>query len=114
MQKLPISRPQFICSVIYLLAVIACIPLAFDFKGSINTTWTLILILLTLPCSLVSILLAWSLIRGAGLEFFAFLYIFFACLNVLWINTIINLSRKNRMAEIEGENQNRPFQSSKE
>jgi hypothetical protein len=41
--------------------------MAFDFAGSINLVWTLVLIVLTLPCSLVSILFAWGLIHGAGI-----------------------------------------------
>jgi len=51
---------------IYLIAVIACIFLAFDFAGAINLNWTLVLIGLTLPWSLVSIVFVWSLIHGAG------------------------------------------------
>jgi hypothetical protein len=75
--------------------------MAFDFSGSIDMFWTLVLIVLTLPCSLVSILFAWGLIHGAGLEFFTLMYVTLAMLNVLWINAIINWSRKNRIAEIE-------------
>jgi hypothetical protein len=55
--------------------------MAFDFKGAINTTWTLVLILLTLPWSLVSILFAWALIHGAGLELYAIVYLMFGALN---------------------------------
>jgi hypothetical protein len=101
MRKPLLSNTQLAVSSIYLLAVIACIPMAFDFAGSINLVWTLVLIVLTLPCSLVSILFAWGLIHGAGLEFFSLMYVTLAILNVLWVNAIVNWSRKNRMAEIE-------------
>jgi hypothetical protein len=42
--------------------------MAFDFKGAINTTWTLVLILLTLPWSLVSIIFAWALIQTSNTQ----------------------------------------------
>jgi hypothetical protein len=93
------SKLQITISLIYFFAVVACIPLAFDFDGAIDTTWTFVLILLTLPFSLVSILFAWSLIHGAGLEFFTFMYLLFAGINVVWVNKIINHSRKGKMAE---------------
>lgn len=101
MRKPALSKAQLTVSAIYLLAVIACIPMAFDFNGSIDMVWTLVLVVLTLPCSLVSFLFAWALIHGAGLEFFTFMYVTLAMLNVLWVNAIINWSRRNKIAEIE-------------
>lgn len=77
------TKLPFIVITIYLLAVIVCIFLAFDFAGQINLNWTLVLIALTLPWSIVSIIFAWSLIHGAGLEFFTFMYLLFAGLNSL-------------------------------
>jgi hypothetical protein len=100
MGKPSLSKAQLTVSAIYLLAVFGCTPMAFDFSGRIDMVWTLVLIVLTLPCSLVSILFAWGLIHGAGLEFFTLLYSTLAVLNVLWVNAIINWSRKNRLAEI--------------
>jgi len=71
------SAPKFplVAIAIYLLAVVVCISLAFDFAGATNPDWTLVLIGLTLPWSLVSIIFAWGLLHGAGLEFFTFLYL---------------------------------------
>jgi hypothetical protein len=95
------SKSQITCSLIYFLAVVACIQLAFDYKGAIDTTWTFVLVLLTLPCSLISIIFAWSLIHGAGLEFFTYMYLLFAGINVVWVNTIINYSRKSKKADAD-------------
>lgn len=70
---------------LYLIAVVACIYLAFDFEGSINSEWTMVLFGLTLPWSIVSIMFAWALIHGAGLEFFAVMYFSFALINSVLI-----------------------------
>ena len=77
------SRSKFplIAIAIYLLAVVVCIFLAFDFDGNTNPLWTLVLIALTLPWSLISIVFAWALLHGAALEFFTFMYLAFAGLN---------------------------------
>jgi hypothetical protein len=79
------SKPKlpFVVMAIYLLAVVVCVFLAFDFAGAINSNWTLVLIALTLPWSIVSVIFAWALIHGAGLEFFTFMYLVFAGLNSL-------------------------------
>ena len=79
------SKPKlpFVVIAVYLLAVVICVFLAFDFAGRINTNWTLVLIALTLPWSLVSVIYAWALIHGAGLEFFTLMYLVFAGLNSL-------------------------------
>jgi len=66
---------------IYLLAVVVCIFLAFDFAGAINFNWTLVLIGLTLPWSSGFIVFAWTLIHAPGLDSFAFMYLAFAGLN---------------------------------
>lgn len=75
------TRFPMLLTAIYLLCVVACITLAFDFAGAINLNWTLVVIGLTLPWSLVSILFAWSLVHGAGLEFFTVMYLVFAGIN---------------------------------
>ena len=82
---------------IYMLAVVVCIFLAFDFEGAIDTLWTGVLILLTLPWSLVSILFAWALIHGAGLEFFAIIYLLFASINSLIFYWLCSLPRKKEV-----------------
>ena len=68
---------------LYLMAVLLCLLRAFDYAGAINIEWTLVVIGLTLPWSLVSVLFTWSLIHGAGLEFFTFMYLLFAVVNSL-------------------------------
>ncbi len=80
---------------IYLIIVIYFIFLAFNFKGSINSEWTIGLFLLTLPWSMVSIVFAWALIHGAGLGFFAVMYFVFACLNCVLIELIARSSDNN-------------------
>jgi hypothetical protein len=87
-----ISKHQWTLTIIaiYLLAVVVSIFRAFDFKGAINLDWTLVLVGLTLPWSLVSILFVWGLIHGAGLEFFTGMYLVFALLNsriFYWLRT---------------------------
>ncbi|MDX2044332.1 MAG: hypothetical protein SF097_24195 [Acidobacteriota bacterium] len=81
-------------SIVYFLLVLICVLLAFDFDGAIDPTWTLVLIAVTLPGSLVSILFAWSLIHGAGLEFFAFVYLASAGFNIFVFNWIISRLRR--------------------
>lgn len=73
---------------IYLTLVIICVFLAFDYKGSLNIEWWLILFALTLPWSLISIIFMWALIHGAGLGFFTVMYLAFALSNaflIYWI-----------------------------
>jgi hypothetical protein len=90
------SKPKlpFIVMAIYLLAVIVCIFLAFEFAGAINFNWTLVLIALTLPWSIVSVIFAWALIHGAGLEFFTFMYLLFAGLNSVIFYKLYSLFRR--------------------
>jgi hypothetical protein len=85
--------------IVYVLAVIACIVQAFDFAGSINLNWTLVLIGLTLPWSLVSIVFVWSLIHGAGLEFFTGMYLVFSAINSLIFYWLYSKVRKLRLAK---------------
>jgi hypothetical protein len=87
--KLPLAAMA-----VYLLAVGACIFLAFDFDGAINTNWTIVLIGITLPWSLISIVFAWALIHGAGLGFFTFMYLAFASLNAYMFYRLYSLSRR--------------------
>ena len=82
------SKFPFILPVIYLLAVIVCVLLAFDFTGRINSEWVLALIGLTLPWSVVSVFFMWSLVHGAGLEFFTVMYLVFAGINAFIIYLI--------------------------
>jgi hypothetical protein len=90
------SKPKnpVIAIAIYLIAVVVCIFLAFDFDGRIDTAWTLVLIGLTLPWSLISIVFAWALIHGAGLEVFTFMYLVFAGLNSLIFYWLYSLRRR--------------------
>lgn len=88
-----------IATLLYLVCVVICIPLAFDYEGRIDTTWTLVLIVLTLPWSLVSVLFAWALIHGAGLEFFTVLYLVFATVNAIILHRACSYFRKRTDAE---------------
>jgi hypothetical protein len=64
----------YLLPVIYYIAVITCIILAFDYDGNIDSDWTLILIGITLPLSIFSLIFMWSLMHGAALGFFTVLY----------------------------------------
>ena len=75
------SKVLFILPLVYLLAVIVSIVLAFDYSGSIDSDWVLVLLGLTLPWSIVSVFFVWSLIHGAGLEFFTVMFLVFAGIN---------------------------------
>ena len=79
---------------VYMIVVISCIPLAFDYIGRIDTTWLLVLIVLTLPWSLVSVLFAWSLFHGAGLEFFTVMYVVFGVINATLMLLICRAFRR--------------------
>jgi hypothetical protein len=85
-----------ISAITYILLVIGCIFLAFDFDRAIDMTWTLVLILLTLPWSLISIAFAWALIHGAGLEIFSVLYLAFAGLNLFIVSKLIKVLRRRK------------------
>ena len=78
----------YIIPVIYLIAVIVCIGLGFDYSGRIDSDWVLVLMGLTLPWSIVSVLFIWALIHGAGLEFFTVMYLLFAVINAVILNRI--------------------------
>jgi len=43
--------------------------------------WLLVLIVLTLPWSLISVVFVWALIHGAGLWYFTLMYLAFAGIN---------------------------------
>ena len=91
-------KKQYIFPLIYFIFVIICILLAFDYKGSLNSDWWLILSALTLPWSLIGFIFIWALIHGAGLELFTIMYLFFASINVVLIHRIFrqkSLSNKN-------------------
>jgi hypothetical protein len=74
---------RYFIPVIYLVITVICIFLTFDFEGSTNIIGWLILSILTLPWSLISILFLWAIMHGAGLEFFAGMYLVFAVINTL-------------------------------
>jgi hypothetical protein len=82
--KAKLRKVPFIFSAIYFVAVVTCIYLAFDYEGRTHMEPLWVLILLTLPWSLVSILFAWALIHGAGLTFFTLMYLVFGVLNA-WL-----------------------------
>jgi hypothetical protein len=81
-------------AITYILLVIVCIFLAFNFDGSIDADWTLILIALTLPFSFISFFFAWSLFHGAGLEFFTLIYLVSAGLNIYIASKLTKLLRR--------------------
>ncbi|HLG59215.1 MAG TPA: hypothetical protein VI485_27990 [Vicinamibacterales bacterium] len=60
---------------VYLGMVITLVVLALDFSGSVDIPWLLALIVSTLPLSGASMLGAWALIHGAGLEVFAVFFV---------------------------------------
>ncbi len=74
---------RYFVPTIYLVITVICIFFTFDFEGRTNMIGWLILLILTLPWSLVSILFLWAIIHGAGLEFFAGMYLVFAIVNAL-------------------------------
>jgi hypothetical protein len=78
-----VTAPKFlfVVPVTYLLAVIGCVLLAFDYTGRIDSGWVVVLICLTLPWSIVSFIFMWSLFHGAGLGFFTVMYLLFAGIN---------------------------------
>jgi hypothetical protein len=78
----------------YLLAVAVCVSPAFEFKESIDATWTFIIVLLTLPSSFLIGFFPLSLIHGAGLAFFAFIHLASAGLNVYLVNDLVNYFRE--------------------
>ena len=87
----------FLIIILYLVAVVLSISLAFDYAGAINTDWTFVLIVLTLPWSLVSVVFAWSLIHGAGLEFFTVMYLVFAGVNAAIFYWLYSVFRKRSL-----------------
>ena len=91
------GRFPFVVIIVYLGAVVFCISRAFDFAGAINIDWTLVLIGLTLPWSLVTIVFTWSLIHGAGLEFFTVMYLVFAGANSWIFYWLYSAYRKRSM-----------------
>jgi hypothetical protein len=82
------SNLPLLVSGIYVLAVVVCMLFAFNYRGSINVYWTLSLIVLTLPLSMLSIFFVLPLIHGEGLEFFAVVYLGFAGVNALTLYLI--------------------------
>jgi hypothetical protein len=96
MMKLLKLQFPVIAVLLYLLAVGVCLFMGFDFEGAINPFWTLGLIILTLPWSIVSIIFSWALIHGAGLGFFAVMYLVFAGINSLLIYWFCSSLRKGQ------------------
>src|SRR5262245_12138901 len=87
------SKFHLIIPGVYLLAVVVCVVLSFDYKGSISN-WTWVLILLTLPWSSVTFFFMWALIHGAGLEYFTLVYLAFGGLNSFLLFQVCNRFRK--------------------
>ena len=83
---------------IYIVTVAVCIFLAFNFQGSINAGWTLVLFILTLPCSLIAILFMWALIHGAGLEMFAVMFLSFAVINSFLIYLVFGRDKSAKVS----------------
>lgn len=75
-------KRQIVIPAVYLLIVLICLLIAFDFDGRIRSdeAW-LAAAALTLPWSLVSVIFLWALMHGAGLEFFTVMYMLFAFIN---------------------------------
>ena len=95
----PSLRIFFIFS--YIIGVSVCIWNAFDFEGAVNVDWTFALIAITLPWSIISIIFLWGLMHGAGLEFFAVLFLIFAGLNSLGFYLIVDwLSKNDRLRRL--------------
>ena len=94
------DRFPLLIIIVYLVAVVLCIFLAFDYAGAINLNWTLVLIALTLPWSLVSIVFVWALIHGAGLEFFTVMYLIFAGVNSSIFYWLYSVFRKRRASDM--------------
>ena len=87
-------KKQYIIPLVYLMLVVFCILMAFDYKGSLNSDWWLALCALTLPWSLVSVIFMWALFHGAGLGFFSVMYLVFATINAFFIYLIIRPKNK--------------------
>lgn len=83
---------------IYLIAVFTCLSLTFDFKGSVDMDWLKGLLILTLPWSVVSFIFLWAISHGAGLIFFAFMYLAFAWLNCMAFYIFCCLTDSRRKA----------------
>ena len=94
----PIFKKQYIFPLVYLILVIICILLAFDYEGSLNSDWWLALCAITLPWSMVSIIFMWALIHGAGLEIFTVMYLTFALINAFLIYLIAK--PKDKISEL--------------
>src|SRR5262245_23977752 len=98
-----IVKFHLLISIAYFLIVAVCIVLAFDFKGAIDFEWTLVLIAVTVPWSLISVFFAWALIHGAGLEMFTIIYLAFAGINALILNWLGKKAMKQESAKVSEE-----------
>jgi hypothetical protein len=58
----------------------------------------MVLIALTLPWSIVSVLFAWALIHGAGLEMFTIIYLAFAGINAYIMYSMIKRWRSSEIS----------------
>ena len=83
-----------VAAVGYFVAVLILIFLAFDFDGDVRLVWLLLLLASTLPWSVVSLLFAWSLFHGAGLETFAVMYAAFAFINAFIVRYLWSAFRR--------------------
>src|SRR5829696_1059776 len=83
---------KWLIPLLYLIVVLICLLIAFDFQGSMrsSTAW-LVAVGLTLPWSIVSVLFMWALFHGAGLEFFTVIYMAFALINAYLFHRLLRV-----------------------
>ena len=82
-----------VLAVLYLAAIVALIVAAFDFAGSVEMRWVLVLIAVTLPGSLLAWLGLWSLVHGTDLGCFAFYFFICGVLNIWLMSAIVRKLR---------------------
>ncbi len=83
-----LRKREFLIPAIYLIFVTVCIFVAFDFEGRIVPIAWIVLLVITLPWSIISIFFGWAIIHGVALEFFAVMYFGFAIVNAFFIYLI--------------------------
>jgi hypothetical protein len=66
---------------VYVLAVLILLVLGFGIDSEVSGLCFLMVIVMTLPWSIVSVLFLWSLAHGAGLGGFSSLYLLFGVIN---------------------------------
>ncbi len=84
----PVRKKIVWWSAAYIAVVTGSIVQAFDFAGAHNGFWLIVVLVLTLPRSLLSVHFAWSLAHEAGLGRFVVFYLACAGLNVFMANKL--------------------------